>query len=54
MHRVRPGGEQGRGPPMGKFLGVGGLVNFRVLSSKIVGIQSLGGVFRFILMILVW
>ena len=31
----RPGGEGGNGPPEGKFMKLGGKVNFGVLSSKI-------------------
>ena len=31
----RPGGERGNGPPEGKFMKLGGKVNFGVLSSKI-------------------
>ena len=35
MSPFRPGGEGGNGPPEGKFMKLGGKVNFRVLSSKI-------------------
>ena len=31
---IRPGGEGGNGPPEGKFMKLGGKVNFGVLSSK--------------------
>ena len=31
----RPGGEEGNGPPEGKFMKLSGKVNFRVLSSKL-------------------
>ena len=39
----RPGGEGGNGPPEGKFMKLGGKVNFGVLSSKIDVIRAKGG-----------
>ena len=36
----RPGGEGGNGPPEGKFMKLGGQVNFGVLGSKVDVIQA--------------
>ena len=42
-HSCRPGGEGGNGPPEGKFMKLGGKVNFGVLSSKIDVIRAKKG-----------
>ena len=48
---IRAGREQGKGSPMGKFMGASGLNRFEVLSSEIFGIQALDGTLNLIFMI---
>ena len=47
--RYRPGGEGGNGPPEGKFMKLGGKVNFGALSSKIDVIQAKKGAISLVL-----
>ena len=46
---IRPGGEGGNGPPEGKFMKLGGKVNFGVLSSKIDVIRAKKGAISLVL-----
>ena len=46
---TRPGGEGGNGPPEGKFIKLGGKVNFGVLSSKIDVIRAKKGAISLVL-----
>ena len=43
MVHIRPCEEGGNGPPKGKFMKLGGKVNFGVLSSKVNVIRAKGG-----------
>ena len=49
QHQIRPRGEGGNGPPEGKFMKLGGKVNFGVLSSKIDVIQAKKGAISLVL-----
>ena len=49
----RPGGEGGNGPPEGKFMKLGGKVNFGVLSSKIDVIPEKRGAISLVLVLTV-